>query len=96
MVQYIFLAKVEADEELLENVIEAVQGMREAIPGIVDLSVGVNQTPEKNNGFNWGVTIRFTDWEARKAYATHPYHTNIGDKYGHIVKERIAANFEVW
>ena len=95
MIQYIFLAEVEADEETVNEVTKAIQGMREAIPGIVDLSVGVNKTPEKNSGFNWGVTIRFVDWEARKAYTDHPYHRSIGDKYGHIVKEKIATNFEV-
>ena len=95
MVQYVFLADVEADDAQLREVIEAIQGMREAIPGIVDLSVGVNKNPEKSKGYNWGVTIRFTDWDARNAYSGHPYHKAISDKWGHLVKDRIAMNYEV-
>ncbi len=94
MVQYVFLGRVDAAPKLFGELMDAVRKMPERIPGIVDLSMGVPEDPEKCGGYNWGVTIRFTDWEARKAYSTHPYHKQIGKTYGHLVLDKITMNFE--
>ncbi len=53
----------------------ALRALRNAIPGIVALTVGAQNSPEgKGKGFHTGLTVTFVDAAARDAYLPHPAH----------------------
>jgi hypothetical protein len=50
-------------------------GLVESIPGITNLVVGENVSPEcKDNGFTLGFIVTFRDRAARDGYLPHPEH----------------------
>ena len=63
------------------------------IPGILSVSAGVNTI--ENARYNWAVVIRFKDKEARELYRTHPLHTSLGDRYGHLMRESTTVEYEI-
>ncbi|WP_434750702.1 Dabb family protein [Paenibacillus amylolyticus] len=50
--------------------------LQDQIPGIVDLTAGVNVTEETDRiqGFTLGLRVTFEDQEALRAYGPHPAH----------------------
>ena len=60
--------------------------MADEIPEIVDISAGVNTSPEgSNQGYNYGLIVRFIDMEARNTYIPHSFHQR-------IIKEYVRSN----
>ena len=64
----------------------ALSALRDAIPGIVALTVGAQNSPEgKGKGFHTGLTVTFLDAAARDAYLPHPAHQQaVAGFRGHI------------
>jgi hypothetical protein len=61
-----------------------------AIPGMETITSGYNNSPEgKNQGFEWGFTIRFTDEAARDAYLPHPDHKELGATFIRPIAEEV-------
>jgi hypothetical protein len=60
------------EKELLDKLL-AFKG---AIPGIVDLSAGINITEETDNihGYSLGLRVTFESREALREYGPHPVH----------------------
>ncbi|MBD2870573.1 Dabb family protein [Paenibacillus arenilitoris] len=59
-------------QELLDQLL----AFRGRIPGIVDLSAGINVTEEAENvhGFTLGLRVTFEDRASLQAYGPHPVH----------------------
>ncbi len=96
MLEHIVLAKVNSDHvtELTKDLISMVS----KIPGIIEISAGVNKKPEDSKGYNYGLIVRLTDTAARETYGSHPSHMTIVNKYlmgeNPIVKEILELDFE--
>jgi hypothetical protein len=60
------------EKELLETLLS----FKERIPGIVDMSAGVNVTDEVGNihGYTLGLRVTFQDQESLRQYGPHPVH----------------------
>ncbi|WNR44195.1 Dabb family protein [Paenibacillus roseipurpureus] len=58
------------------NLLEQLLAFRGRIPGIVDLSAGINVTEETENvhGYTLGLRVTFEDQAALRAYGPHPVH----------------------
>lgn len=90
---YIFVAELSGTHEELNQVKRDIDIMLSKIPGILDISNGI-QDSEKTK-YNLGLTIRFKDKAARDAYASNPDHKAFGDRYGGIVVESKTVEYEV-
>jgi Stress responsive A/B Barrel Domain len=57
------------------EIFEAIDDMREKIPGIVDIDAGTYDSPEGlNQGFTHAFVVTFADVDFRDAYFDHPAH----------------------
>ncbi len=90
---YIGVAKLSATHEELNQVKRDIDIMLSKIPGILDMSSGIQDT--ENAKYNWGLTVRFKDKAARDAYASNPHHQAFGDRYGGMVVELEIVEYEV-
>ena len=80
MLEHIVLLKLKADttDQQLQGLTDALMGMKEQIPGIVDITAGINNSPEgKSHGFSYGFIVRFVDQAARDNYLPHPTHIEV-------------------
>lgn len=90
---YIGVAKLSATREEMNQVKKDIDIMLSKIPGILDMSSGIQDS--ENARYNWGLTVRFKDKAAREAYASNPHHQAFGDRYGGIVVELEIVEYEV-
>jgi len=63
-------------EEAIENVLTELRGLKNKIPGIVDLSCGANFC-DRAKGYTHGLVVRFTNRAALEAYGPHPEHQRV-------------------
>jgi hypothetical protein len=97
MVEHVVLFKTtpEATEEQKEQMIAGLRSLREKIPGIVDLTVGRNFS-DRNQGFDIGLVVRFTDRSALEVYLPHPEHRGCVDTYVAPIKaDVIVVDYEI-
>jgi len=78
MVEHILLMrwKEQASQDATERVMEGLRGFKEKIPGIVDLTCGVNFSP-RARGYTHALCIRFRDRAALDAYFPHAEHQRV-------------------
>ncbi|MFJ2044018.1 MULTISPECIES: Dabb family protein [Paenibacillus] len=59
-----------------QELVAQLLALQEQIPGIVDLTAGINVTEETDHiqGFTLGLRVTFEDQEALRAYGPHPAH----------------------
>jgi hypothetical protein len=97
MVEHVVLFKTtpEATEEQKERMVAELAALKDKIPGIVDLTVGRNFS-ERNQGFDIGLVVRFTDRAALEAYLPHPAHRGCVDQFvGPIKQDVIVVDYEI-
>ena len=58
------------------------------LPGVVFVAAGKNYTA-RGQGFNFGISVRFTSPEAEVAYQTHPEHVAVRDE---VIKPLLDSN----
>ena len=90
MVEHIvlFIRKPTGTEVQIQSLSEILLKMVDEIPGIREISVGINSSPEgMNQGYNYGMIVCFQDREARNAYLPHPF-------YQSVVKEYVRPNVD--
>jgi hypothetical protein len=84
MVEHIVLLKLKAatTDQQLANLSSALLAMRDEIPGICEVTTGINHSPEgKSQGFSYGFIVRFTDEKARDDYLPHPKHLSVATEF---------------
>src|SRR5215212_1640437 len=60
---------------VIQTVIDELRRLTQVIPGIVDFSIGTNNSPEGlAGGLTHGFVMTFRDAAARDAYLPHPEH----------------------
>jgi len=68
----------------------ALLGLREAIPGIVELTCGPNFT-ERSQGYHFGLVVRFTHRHALEEYLPHPAHRAVVESVINPIRESSLA-----
>ncbi|TVY09228.1 Dabb family protein [Paenibacillus cremeus] len=78
-------------QELLDQLL----AFRNRIPGIVDLSAGINVTEETHNikGFTLGLRVTFEDLESLRAYGPHPVHQEFVSSLKGILEDVIVVDY---
>ncbi|WP_223192910.1 Dabb family protein [Paenibacillus sedimenti] len=74
LVSFKFNANYTPQQE--SQLVETLLAFKNQIPGIVELTAGVNVTEETDNihGFTLGLRVTFEDQEALRQYGPHPVH----------------------
>nr|WP_275445968.1 Dabb family protein [Paenibacillus sp. ACRSA] len=59
-----------------QEFVDHLLALKERIPGIVELTAGINQTEETDRiqGYTIGLRVTFEDQQALRAYGPHPDH----------------------
>lgn len=91
----LFKWKEETAPEAIAEAMEALRGLKEKIPGIIDLSCGENFS-ERAKGYQHGLLVKFSDRSALEAYQPHPAHQEVVQNLiKPIVEDVLALDYEV-
>ena len=96
-VEHIVLVKLKPDatQEEIKAFTLALLSLADEVPGIVEISAGVNSSPEdQNKGYNYGIIVSFADGAARDVYLTHPNHIKVGKEYISLIEDLLIVDFE--
>jgi hypothetical protein len=80
MIEHIVLLKLKENvtEAQTRALIDGLNELKQAIPGMLEVSAGYNSSPEgKSAGFTYGFIVRFSDAAARDRYVPHPEHQKL-------------------
>lgn len=88
-----FKLKEEATPEDRVAMMDALNGLREAIPGILHLACGEDFSG-RSRGFHIGLIVRFESRAALEVYGPHPQHKAFGDSFRHLWEDVMALDFD--
>jgi hypothetical protein len=89
----VFLAvREDASPEDVEDLISSIRGLKETVPGVVDLTVGENFS-ERSGGYTHGMFVRFESVEDLQGYMKHPDHLAVVEKLDALT-DRIVVDYE--
>ncbi|MFF2910968.1 Dabb family protein [Paenibacillus sp. NPDC057934] len=83
--------------EKQEQAIRQVQSFKGNIPGIVELSAGINETEEtaNMNGYALGIRVTFQDQQACRDYMNHPLHQELLQSVGPLVDNVVVVDYPI-
>ncbi len=80
MIEHIVLLKLKdgVTEEQTQKMMDGLEELKKAVPGMLEVSGGYNNSPEdKSGGFTYGFIVRFKDAASRDGYVPHPEHQKL-------------------
>jgi Stress responsive A/B Barrel Domain len=82
MIEHILLIRWTegASPEAVDTAMAELRALKDKIPGILDLSSGMNFSV-RAKGYTHGLVIRFKDQAALDAYNPHPEHQRVVQKF---------------
>ncbi|MFB8375830.1 Dabb family protein [Paenibacillus taichungensis] len=80
-----------------QELVAQLLALQEQIPGIVDLTAGINVTEETDHiqGFTLGLRVTFEDQEALRAYGPHPAHRAFVASLNEWVENVIVVDYPI-
>ncbi|OAS17888.1 Dabb family protein [Paenibacillus oryzisoli] len=80
-------------QELLDQLLT----FRDRIPGICDISAGINVTEETENikGYTLGLRVTFKDLESLRSYGPHPAHQEFVKSLDGILDNVIVVDYPI-
>jgi Stress responsive A/B Barrel Domain len=97
MIEHILLLRWndKTSQEAIDRAIGELRGLKEKIPGIVDLSSGVNFS-ERAKGFTHGMIFHFKDRAALEGYIRHPDHQHVVQTFLNPIRaDTLVFDYEV-
>jgi hypothetical protein len=97
MVEHIVLIKFSPETTLDQKVelIKRTLALKYIIPGIMDIQQGLNFS-NRSQGYEIGLTVRFTDRTSLENYGPHPAHKKIVNYLKEIgLEDSIIVDFEL-
>ena len=89
----VFIAvREDASPEDVEDLISSLRGLKDTVPGVVDLAVGENFS-ERSGGYTHGLFVRFESREDLQGYMKHPDHLAVIEKLDALTT-RIVVDYE--
>ncbi|WP_078544775.1 Dabb family protein [Litchfieldia alkalitelluris] len=78
-----------------EELIGLLKQFKEAIPGIVELTAGINVTDEKENekGYKLGLRVTFENKDALDNYGPHPIHQKFVRSLDGVIADVIVVDY---
>lgn len=68
--------------------------MKDAIPEIRDVEVGINDSKASPSNYDVILITRFLNWEDLQAYKVHPAHQDLVEYLQNIRELRVAVDYE--
>lgn len=69
-----------APSDVVERLDRTVSTVRDTVPGVVEISHGPSVSTEQlEQGYDYGLYVRFADAAARDVYLPHPAHRPLSD-----------------
>jgi hypothetical protein len=92
MIEHIVLFRwtEEASQEAINSAVAELRKLKGKVPGIVDLSCGVNFC-DRAKGYTHGLVVRLTDRAALEAYGPHPDHQRVVQKFLNPIRADVLA-----
>ncbi len=83
----------EKEKELLGK----LKAFKDVIPGIVELTAGINVTEEKEriNGYTLGLRVTFKNKESLDEYGPHPVHQEFVQSLEGVIEDVIVVDYPV-
>ncbi|GAA4874868.1 Dabb family protein [Paenibacillus vulneris] len=80
-----------------EEVIKQVYSFKGNIPGIVDISAGINVTEEveHKHGYTLGIRVTFENEQACRDYIQHPLHQHLLQSIGSFVEGIVVMDYPI-
>ncbi|MGC5773091.1 Dabb family protein [Paenibacillus pabuli] len=80
-----------------QELVAQLLALQEQIPGIVELTAGINVTEETDQiqGFTLGLRVTFEDQEALRAYGPHPAHQAFVASLNEWVENVIVVDYPI-
>jgi hypothetical protein len=77
--------------------LETLWALKDQIPGIVDITAGVNVTEETENihGYTLGLRVTFQDQEALRQYGPHPAHREFVKLLDGIIESVVVVDYPI-
>jgi hypothetical protein len=88
-----FAVKEEASGEEVEDLISSIRGLKDEVPGVVDLSVGEDFSG-RSGEYTHALFARFEDAAGLQLYMGHPAHLAVVEKLQATTTGRIVADYE--
>src|SRR5918998_1784553 len=86
------VAREDASPEDIEDLISSIRGLKDTVPGVVDLTVGENFS-ERSGGYTHGLFVRFESVEDLQEYLKHPDHLAVVEKLDRLT-DRLVVDYE--
>ncbi len=90
----LFAVREGASVEEVEDLLASIRGLKDEVPGVVDLSVGKDFTGRAGE-YTHGLFARFESAAGLQVYMGHPAHLAVVEKLGAVTSGRIVADYEV-
>ncbi|RCW73183.1 Dabb family protein [Saliterribacillus persicus] len=93
----LFKFNQEISKEKEAYLLGKLKALKEEIPGIVELTTGINVTEETDRaqGYSIGLRVTFTSKDALKAYGPHPKHQDFVQELDGIIEDVIVADYPI-
>lgn len=97
MVEHIVIFKLKpgATPEQEQKLIDMLRALKEKVPGILDLTVGKNFTPERGQGYSVGLVVRFQNKDGLAAYGPHPDHMLVKNYVAEVCENSLIVDYDV-
>jgi Stress responsive A/B Barrel Domain len=83
--------------EKKQNLLNQIKSFKGRIPGIVELTAGINVTEETEQiqGYILGLRITFKNKQALDNYLPHPFHQEFVSSLSGIIENVIVVDYEI-
>jgi len=99
MFEHIVLLKFKPDVSNTEkeDAVKRAHDFKGNIPGIIDLSAGINMTEEKEHmqGYTLGIRVTFDSQQACRDYIPHPLHQALLQSIGPFVEGIVVMDYPI-
>jgi hypothetical protein len=95
LVLFEFNEKMNPQKE--KELIEFLLSFKDSIPGIIELTAGINVTEETENihGYSLGLRVTFQDREALRQYGPHPIHQQFVKLLDGIIENVVVMDYPI-
>ncbi|WP_379129672.1 Dabb family protein [Paenibacillus sp. sgz500958] len=78
-----------------QELVDQLLALRERIPGIIEISAGINETEETDNihGYSLGLRVSFEDLDSLRAYGPHPMHQEFVKSLDGLLENVIVVDY---
>ncbi len=89
----LFTVNDDASPEDIEDLLSTLRGLKDSVPGVVDLSVGEDFSG-RGGGYTHGLFARFENREDLQGYLKHPEHVAGVEKLDALTAGRVVVDYE--